>query len=176
MTVTRSTLLVLTGVGVGLLTLTYVLGVQVGKQSAALRKASPTGAGEELKALPIPLHEQLRQLEGMGLQRTAPAPLPSAPAPAPAQPVPTPAPPPAVPEARSAEAKGWTVQLLSTTDKEEAKRVAARASAAGFAARLVDEKGSTKVRLSRGGSKEQADAQAERLKARGFKAFPVKLD
>ena len=34
----RQTILMVTAVGVGLLTLCYVLGVQVGKQSAAMRR------------------------------------------------------------------------------------------------------------------------------------------
>jgi len=48
MSLNRQSILAVTGVGVGLLTLVYVLGVQVGKRSAALRGAQPGKAGEEL--------------------------------------------------------------------------------------------------------------------------------
>lgn len=175
MSITRPTLLVVTGVGVGLLTLAYVLGVQVGKQSAALRKISPSGAGEELQSLPIPLAEQLRQIEAVGGSK------PASPAPEPPKAEPKPEPPP--PEAEKTEKpektkeKGkWTVQLVATSDPGEAKRIAARATAAGFPTVLIEEKGVSKVRISKPTTKEAADAMAERLKGRGFKAFPMKAD
>lgn len=60
--VSRQSVLLATGVGVGLLTLVYVLGVQVGKQSAALQAGARTG-GAELKELPAPLTEQLKAFE-----------------------------------------------------------------------------------------------------------------
>ena len=53
-------LLWVAGVGVGLLTLAFVLGVQVGKQSAALRRPAQKGVEEELKDLPEPLLDQLK--------------------------------------------------------------------------------------------------------------------
>lgn len=178
MSITRPTLLVVTGVGVGLLTLAYVLGVQVGKQSAALRKISPSGAGEELQSLPIPLAEQLRQIEAVGGSK------PASPAPEPPKAEPKPEPPP--PEApktektdkleKSKEKGKWTVQLVATSDPGEAKRIAARATAAGFPTVLIEEKGVSKVRISKPTTKEAADALAERLKGRGFKAFPMKAD
>ncbi len=60
--VSRQSVLLATGVGVGLLTLVYVLGVQVGKQSAALH-AGARSSGTELKELPAPLTEQLKAFE-----------------------------------------------------------------------------------------------------------------
>lgn len=60
--VSRQAVLLVTGVGVGLLTLVYVLGVQVGKQSAALH-AGAQADGAELKQLPAPLTEQLKAFE-----------------------------------------------------------------------------------------------------------------
>src|SRR5512141_1215782 len=65
----RQTILLVTAVGVGLLTLCYVLGVQVGKQSAALHQPLAKGSGEELQELPVPLAEQLKTLEGMELEK-----------------------------------------------------------------------------------------------------------
>lgn len=175
MSITRPTLLVVTGVGVGLLTLAYVLGVQVGKQSAALRKIAPSGSGEELQSLPIPLAEQLRQIEAVGGPKPAIPPQ----EPPKAEPKPELPPPEAKPieKSETAKEKGkWSVQLVATSDPGEAKRIAARATAAGFPTVLIEEKGISKVRLSRTSSKEAADAMAERLKGRGFKAFPMKQD
>jgi len=63
----RQTILLVTAVGVGLLTLCYVLGVQVGKQSAALRRPMAKGAGEELEELPATMADQLKALEQSGL-------------------------------------------------------------------------------------------------------------
>ncbi|MDR3671414.1 MAG: hypothetical protein P4L36_11240, partial [Holophaga sp.] len=93
----RQTILLVTAVGVGLLTLCYVLGVQVGKQSAALRHPAARGAGETLQELPASVADQLTALERAGgadatFQPPAPAPAPAGPAAAPA---PTPAPAPA---------------------------------------------------------------------------------
>jgi hypothetical protein len=44
-TITSQSILWVAGVGVGLLTLAFVLGVQVGKQSAALRRPAQRGVG-----------------------------------------------------------------------------------------------------------------------------------
>ena len=62
----RQTILLVTAVGVGLLTLCYVLGVQVGKQSAALRRPVARGSGEDLQELPASIADQLKALEAAG--------------------------------------------------------------------------------------------------------------
>jgi cell division septation protein DedD len=67
----RQAILLVTAVGVGLLTLCYVLGVQVGKQSAALRSPQSRGAGEDLQELPTSVAEQLKafQKDGSGAEQ-----------------------------------------------------------------------------------------------------------
>jgi cell division protein FtsN len=75
----RQSILLVTAVGVGLLTLTYVLGVQVGKQSSAVRQALPRGAGESLSALPAPIQDQLKGFERPPEKTGAPAPEAAAP-------------------------------------------------------------------------------------------------
>jgi hypothetical protein len=67
----RQAIVLVTAVGVGLLTLCYVLGVQVGKQSAALRSPQSRGAGEDLEELPSSVAEQLKafQKEGAGSEQ-----------------------------------------------------------------------------------------------------------
>ena len=60
--VSRQSVLLATAVGMGLLTLVYVLGVQVGKQTTALRAGAQTSP-EDLKELPAPLTEQLKAFE-----------------------------------------------------------------------------------------------------------------
>jgi cell division septation protein DedD len=154
------------GVGVGLLTLAFVLGVQVGKQSAALHRPASHGPEEDLQDLPEPLVDQLKVFEG---NSGAGAPVPTPP-PTPAPVGPAPAAPPA------ADAGAWTLQLVATPDAAEAKRVADRAKAAGFATTTVKEKGQVKVRLARAGDRAAMDKTAERLKKAGFKPFPVKAE
>jgi cell division septation protein DedD len=211
----RQTILLVTAVGVGLLTLCYVLGVQVGKQSAALRRPAARGAGEDLLELPAPIGDQLKALESAGRPdfgrpdpggtgAASPAPPPpaapaagSAPSAAP-EPAPAPAPSPQAaapepparkaapapekpakkePSAEKAEAPGrWTLQLISTPDQAEAQRMMAKATAAGYPAAVVAEKGLYKVRLNHPGSRETMDAAATRLKNRGFKPFAIKVE
>ena len=61
------------GLGVGLVTLAFVLGVQVGKQSAALRRPVQKSIDEEMKELPEPLVDQLKIFEGDGPDKLVPA-------------------------------------------------------------------------------------------------------
>ena len=188
----RQTILLVTAVGVGLLTLCYVLGVQVGKQSAALRRPTARGAGEDLQDLPASVADQLTALTGSGgpdagLQKPVPPP-PAKAGPAPPEPdaaPPAPAPAPAAvkpPEARPpAPEKGetgprWTLQLISTPDPEEAQRMAAKAKSSGFATATIAEKGLYKVRLAAPGPRETVDATALKLRNRGFKPFAMKVE
>lgn len=177
--ITRQTLLVVTGVTVGLLTLAYVLGVQVGKQSAALRKTTSHESGKDLEALPLPLAEQLKQLEGIHPGKPAPTP-----APHPVEP-PKPEAPKADPKPEAKPKSEppppdpggpWTQQVLSTSDPAEAKRVVAKLAAAGFQAVVVKDKGAHKVRLAKSGSRESMNTVGDKLKAKGFQAFLVKVE
>lgn len=185
----RPTILLVTGVGVGLLTLTYVLGVQVGKQSAALRQSRFRTAGEELTELPASLDEQLKLLDNREFEKARkPEEAPKAENPkaeeakaAGDSKVESKKPEPKKPEPKKetskTEIKGdaWTLQLVSTPDETEAKRVAEKAKAAGFTPAIVKEKGQFKVRLAKPGSKPEMDAAAQRLKAKGQGSFPVKM-
>lgn len=155
----RQAVVVVTGVGVGLLTLAFVLGVQVGKQTAALRAPQPRSVGENLAELPAPLKEQLQAFES---KEPAPRPEPRKPEPAPAA-------------ATKGEAR-WTLQLVATSDAKEARRVADRARAAGFPATTLTERGQHKVRLAKTGSRPDIDALAARLQAKGLKSFPVQVE
>ena len=196
----RQTILLVTAVGVGLLTLCYVLGVQVGKQSAALRRPAPRGAGEDLQELPAAIDEQLKALASAGAD--AMVDLPPPPAATPAAPPPDPAgdprPPatgkdkdkdkgkdktkakdgkPAPVEPAPAESgPRWTLQLISTPDQDEAQRMAGRVRAAGFPAGVIIDKGLFKVRLVQSGPRVSVDATAVKLKNRGFKPFAMKVD
>jgi outer membrane biosynthesis protein TonB len=196
----RQAILLVTAVGVGLLTLCYVLGVQVGKQSAALRQPMAKGSGEELEDLPASLDQQMKNLEGLELEKTQKQPVPSQKPASPAKSKPeateqeTPASPGKtehsepkpkseaetkkdVPQPeKSTSVEHWTAQLLSTTDASEATRMAARAKAAGFAATTVKEKGTIKVRLTHSGKRAEVDATVSKLKAKGLHAFPIKID
>ena len=162
------------GVGVGLLTLAFVLGVQVGKQSAALRRPMQKGVEDELKDLPEPLVDQLKIFEGDGLDKLVLTQKVDATA------TKEVAKPPAKPEAKAPEKparpEAWTLQLLATPDAAEAKRVADKAKAAGFATTTVKEKGQLKVRLTKSADRAAVDKTAEKLKKAGFKPFALKVE
>lgn len=131
--VNRQAVLLATGVGVGLLTLVYVLGVQVGKQSAALH-AGTQANGAELKELPSPLTEQLKafEVEVSQTEKTRAEP-PKAEEPTPAAPKPA-APKPAAPKA-AAPAKAEPKKDAPKPEpkkeplKSEAKKEAPKAEA-----------------------------------------------
>jgi hypothetical protein len=164
--ITSQAILWVAGVGVGLLTLAFVMGVQVGKQSAALRRPAVRTGEEDLRDLPEPLVDQLKVFEGDGPDKLVPAPRVDATAPAAKDTAPAPAP----------AAGHWTLQLVATPDAAEARRVADRAKAAGFATTTVKEKGQVKVRLSKASDRAAMDRTAEKLKKAGFKPFAVKAE
>ena len=178
----RQAILLVTAMGVGLLTLCYVLGVQVGKQSAALRHSAAKDAGEELEELPATMADQLKALEqsgsGTGFEKAQKPPAAKPEDKGGPQPEATPEEKPAAaePPKKAAAAEFWTLQLVSTPDAAEAKTVAGRAKAAGFATETITEKGLRKVRVVGTMKREAADAALVRLKKHGFKPFVVKVD
>lgn len=157
------------GVGVGLLTLVFVLGVQVGKQSAALRRPVQKGMEEELKDLPEPLVDQLKIFEGDGPDKLVLTPKVDA---ALKEDVKT----EARPAEKATKPETWTLQLVATADAAEARRVADKAKAAGFATTTLREKGQLKVRLAKPSDRATADKTSERLKKAGFKPFAVRVE
>jgi hypothetical protein len=186
----RSSILVVTSVGVALLTLSYVLGVQVGKQSAALQRPTSKGSGMDLKALPAPILDQLKSFDGPDGGPKDPPPPPAAEGGVPVDAKPDvkaetkpgskpdtraeTKPAPATPAA-SLPGK-WTLQLLSTPDKAEADCTSAKAKAAGYPAQIVNDRGTYKVRWSHAGAKPEVDAAAIKMKAAGFKPFAVSVE
>ena len=154
------------GLGVGALTLAFVLGIQIGKNSASLRGPTHRGVEEELKDLPEPLLDQLKIFEGEGPDKLVPAAKVDA---APAKEEPK-------AEAKPPEPESWTLQLIATTDAGEAKRVAAKAKAAGFPTATLKEKGQWKVRLTTPAERAVMDKNAEKLKKAGVKSSPVKVE
>jgi hypothetical protein len=165
-TITSQSILWVAGVGVGLLTLAFVLGVQVGKQSAALRRPAQRGVEDELKDLPEPLLDQLKIFEGEGPDKFVPTPRVDATAPKVEPKV----------EAKAPEGGAWTLQLVATADAAEAKRAADKARAAGFATTTLKDQGQLKVRLAKPTDRAAMDKAAEKLKKAGFKPFAVKAD
>jgi cell division protein FtsN len=201
----RQAVLLVTTVGVGLIALSYVLGVQVGKGSASLRRPDAKSVDEQLKELPEPLLDQLKLFQpgdgppdtrGLDTSKPAEAKAESKaeskgePKPGPeAKPDPRPEAKPeskapakveAKPEPRvepkAESTERWTLQLVATPDPAEATRVAAKAKAAGFPAKVVKDGKTWKVRLAKAAPKEAADATGEKLKAAGFKPFAVRAD
>ncbi len=171
----RSSILVVTSVGVGLLTLSYVLGVQVGKQSAALLRPASKGSGEDLQALQAPIQEQLKAIDGRDDETPAKSNSTVGAKPE-VKPEIQSAPKAVSTTSTSAVPGKWTLQLLSTPDKAEAERVAAKAKAAGFTAQVVKGKGLFKVRWNHAGTKPEVDTAATKMKAAGFKPFAVPVE
>ena len=165
-TITSQSILWVAGVGVGLLTLAFVLGVQVGKQSAALRRPAQRGVEDELKDLPEPLLDQLKIFEGEGPDKFVPTPRVDAAAPKVEPMV----------EAKAPEGGAWTLQLVATADAAEARRTTDKAKAAGFATTTLKDKGQLKVRLAKPADRAAMDKAAEKLKKAGFKPFAVKAE
>jgi cell division protein FtsN len=171
--ISQQSLLWVALMGVGLLTLTFVLGVQVGKQGAALRGPKVRTLDDELKELPEPLNEQLRALESADAEQRPAAETPKSEAKPEAKAEVKEEPKPA---AHEEKAERWTLQLVGTKDAAEAKRVAEKAKAAGFKTTTVKEGGLHKVRLDKADGRAAMDKQAEKLKKAGFKTFAVKVD
>lgn len=205
----RQAVLLVTAVGVGLIAMSYVLGVQVGKGSATLRRPESKSVDEQLKELPEPLLDQLKLFQpadgppdARGLEPARPAetkadakadakaepkpgpegkadprPEPKAETKAPARIEAKPEPrAEAKPDPKAAAAEQWTLQLVATPDPAEAARVAAKAKAGGFPAKVFKDGKTWKVRLAKAASKEAADATGEKLKAAGFKPFAVRAE
>lgn len=165
------------GVGVGLLTLAFVLGVQVGKQSAALHRPMQKGVEEELRDLPEPLVDQLKIFEGDGPDKLVPTQKVDATAPKADTKADSKADTKADAKGEKApEAELWTLQLVSTAEIAEAKLMADKAKATGFATTTVREKGLSKVRLAKPGTRAAMDKVAERLKKAGFKPFAMRVE
>ena len=193
--ISRQSVLLVTGVGVGLLTMAYVLGVQVGKQSAALRRPQTPSVEEELKTLPEPLLDQLKIFESG--ENAAPEPKaklepaaveaphgeppkveakPSEVKPAPKHEA-KPAPSTPAAEAKASAPDGrWNLQLVATPDAKEAERVAAKAKAAGYLTATVKEGRFHKVRVARPLGRSDADKAVEKLKEKGLKPYVTKAD
>ena len=174
-TSTRRHLLWTAGAGAVLLAGAFLLGVQAGKQSSALKRPLPADSAEPLDELPEPLIDQLQIFE------TAPPsdkPIQLPPAPKPAE-APKAADKPAAkaPDKTAEQShERWTLQLLSTPDPAEAKKISSASKAAGFPAYIIKDKGTFKVRLSKATDRPTADAAAAKLKKAGIGSFAVKAN
>lgn len=192
-TLSRRKILFTTLVGVGALTFCYVLGVHVGRQSAALNSINTRGVGENLDKLPAAIQYQIKALDDAqdskdvaevqkSVQQTVVADDVSKVSTEKKEVTPAKASIATLskPEMRGAEKKTeeatrWTTQLISTPDFSEAQRMVGKIQAAGFSAVVISEKGLFKVRLSKVGSREMVDGIMTKLKNRGFKPFAIRV-
>lgn len=169
MILSRQAILLVTAVGVGLLTLCYVLGVQVGKQSAALRRPQARGAGEELEELPATMVDQLKALEqsgsGAGFEKPA---TPDAPANA-TTPVPTPSPA----EGAAKPPAGKDTKEQTTKDPKAAKAPDAKAKPAPEAPAAKPGGPLWTAQIVSTPDAGEARAMAARARAAGFKTETV---
>jgi cell division protein FtsN len=180
-TMSRQGILAATVMGVCLLTLCYVVGVQVGKSSLGQGGARPKTLDEELNELPEPLDEQLklfRSMEGGGAPR-AERPR-QEPAPAARQEQPPAAAPPrqaAAPDAPKAPAGAdrYTAQVIATSSPDTAKRISEQLRAAGMPAKVVRADGLYKVQLDWQLTRAELDSRLPSLRALGYSPAPVRL-
>jgi hypothetical protein len=186
-TVSRQGILMATVMGVGLLTLCYVIGVQVGKGSLGQGGGRAKTLDEDLDELPTPLDEQLKlfgSIEGGGArarQEQAPAGRPD-PAP-PAAPQKQAAAPAAADASSAADAAGsprapadrYTAQVMATASPDTAKRVSERLKAAGMRTKVVRVDGLYKVQLDWRLPRADLDQRMPGLRALGYEPVPVKL-
>jgi cell division septation protein DedD len=181
-TMSRQGILAVTVMGVGLLTLCYVIGVQVGKRGLAQGGARAKTLDEELDELPEPLDEQLslfRSMEGGNAPQRSERPRQEL-APANRQeqsPVAAPQRPAAAPDAPKAPvgADRYTAQVIATASPDTAKRVSDQLKAAGMPAKVVRADGLYKVQLDWQLPRAELDSRLPRLRALGFSPAAVKL-
>ena len=60
----RKTILLVMAIGIGLLTLSYLLGVQAGKQGIDTKQNKNGDVEESLQKLPASIHDQIKAIEG----------------------------------------------------------------------------------------------------------------
>ena len=177
--ISRQSVLLVTGVGVGLLTLAYVLGVQVGKQSAALRRPATPSVEDELKALPEPLLDQLKIFETTDGVALEPRPKVEVPAPEPekkAETAPTQDPKPA-PAPAKADAKVPKVDPKPSDSKSSDPRPAKVEPLLASAKAKPETKevgGKWNLQLVATPDPKEADRVAAKAKAAGYATTLVK--
>ena len=192
-TLSRHVILLITLVGVSCLTVCYVLGVHVGRQSAALHRSVVRGIGEDLQKLPATVQDQIRTLDdsqdtiepqrivSQSIAAGGTAKVMADNKVIPAKPAAVVLPKSGLRGGTTSEKKIedtnlWTTQLISTPDLAEARRMLVKMQAAGFPALIVSEKGLFKVRLAKNGKKELVDAVMSKLRNKGLKPFIVRVD
>jgi hypothetical protein len=191
-TLSRKVVLLITLIGIGVLTVCYVLGVHVGRQSVAFNNIDAEGVGGDLCQLPATIQDQIKTLDdGRDIKDTLETTKSNQQSilvnnsksvsdnklivPVKVNTTTLLKPEPRGTEKKPEGATSWTIQLISTPDAKEAQRMIGRVQAAGFSAVTVNERGVFKVRLSKAGSRETIDAIMAKLKNRGFKPFAVKI-
>jgi cell division protein FtsN len=182
-TMSRQGILMSTVMGVGLLTLAYVIGVQVGKRGLEQSGTRAKTLDEELNELPEPLEEQLKLFQSIdggvparSEQRTPPR-QDTAPQPRQEQPAAAPSKQPSGSDATKspASAERYTAQVIATASPDTAKRISEQLKGAGMPAKVLRADGLYKVQLDWSLSRAELDARLPRLRTLGYRPVPVKL-
>jgi cell division protein FtsN len=179
-TMSRQGILVATAMGVGMLTLSYVIGVQVGKRGLTHSRPKASSIDDELKEFAEPLDVQInmfKTIEG-GAKKAesrpsaaAQAPKPPAAADSGGQPV-SPPPGPAKPPAPTDR---YTAQVGAFRDRDAARRAADRLKSQGMLARVVSADGMHKVQLDWSLARADLDARLPRLRSLGYEPSAVRV-
>jgi cell division septation protein DedD len=203
-TMSRQGIFVATVMGVGLLTLCYVIGVQVGKRSLDQSSARAKTLDEELNELPEPLDEQLklfRSIESGNSQQRSERPRQDPARQEPARqetarqetapanrhgqaqasrqepPAAAPMKQPTSPKApkAAAGAEMYTAQVIATGSPDTAKRISEQLKAAGMPAKVVLANGLYKVQMDWSLPRAEMESRLPRLRALGFSPVAVRL-
>jgi len=191
----RQGIFVTTAIGVGLLTFSYVIGVQVGKRSLTQKNVRAKTLDEELMELPEPLDEQLKLFKSMesstpprrnDRQRSEAASLgagrgataSNAPGPAATTASAASAIHAAAVSGTSGQAVNtdkYTAQVIATGNAEAANRVSEHLKAAGYSSKVVLVDGLYKVQLDWSLTRVELDARVPRLKSLGYEPLAVRI-
>ena len=193
-TMSRQGIIVVTALGVGLLTFCFVIGVQVGKRSLTQKTARVKTLDEELNELPEPLDRQIelfRSIESAPDSNRSERQLPAVPvATEPASrassaqaetPPGAASPEPAAPvqaaqtQAPSSTAEMYTAQVVATRDINGANRIAEQLNSVGMPSKVVFADGFYKVQLAWSGTKRDLDSRLSRLQILGYQPIAVRV-
>ena len=202
-TISRQGIIVAMAMAIGLLTLCFVIGVQVGKKSLTQKNVRIKTLDEELKELPEPLSVQLELFQAIGADgeagrndRQRPIP-PAADSPRPVAAIETPRPaaetarpgatetqvPTATDAIRPTVAAAptpvngdrWTAQVAALSDIARANAISDQLKSRNLPTKIVFADGLYKVQLDLSSSRAEIDSYISRLQIMGYEAMAIRV-
>jgi cell division protein FtsN len=162
--------------GVGMLTLSYIIGVQVGKRGLTHNRLKPSSIDDELKEFAEPLDVQINIFKTIESSNPkTPEARPKADA-TPQQPARQATPPEAPAAAKPVQtAERFTAQVGAFRDMDSARRTVERLKAQGFTAKIVSADGLHRVQLDWSVARAELDSRMPRLRNLGYSPSAVRV-